>query len=149
MKMRYDSPPAQRPTETTSRSSDAPDTTADADELLSLLGDEYTRKILTTLGDQSLPAREIVNRSGVSRPTVYRRLDRLEDAGLVETTMSLHPDGHHRKEFRIVVDTVELRPKDDRLVAHTNRRTTDSPAERRKDDTPEERLVHASDGSSS
>jgi hypothetical protein len=37
----------------------APDTTADADELLSLLGDEYAREILTTLEDQSLPAREI------------------------------------------------------------------------------------------
>ncbi|WP_276257941.1 ArsR/SmtB family transcription factor [Haloglomus litoreum] len=133
--MRDDGPPFHRASETTGRISD-PETAVDADELLSLLGDEYAREILSTLGDQSLPAREIVDRSSVSRPTVYRRLDRLEEAGLVETTMSLHPDGHHRKEFRIVVDAVELRPKDDTLVTHAEHQTAGN---------PEERLAHASD----
>jgi predicted transcriptional regulator len=137
MKMRDDSPPLRPPADPTSRRSGGSEPTVDADEFLSLLGDEYTREILTTLGEQSLPAREIVDRSTVSRPTVYRRLDRLEEAGLVETTMSLHPDGHHRKEFRIVVERVELRPGDDTLVAGADYRTTDSSDERLP--------VHASD----
>lgn len=121
-----ESPLSPPQTDHTNRRSSGSEPTVDAEEFLSLLGDEYTREILTTLGDQSLPAREIVDRSSVSRPTVYRRLDRLEEAGLVETTMSLHPDGHHRKEFRIVVEKVELRPGDDALVAGADYRTTDS-----------------------
>jgi predicted transcriptional regulator len=39
---------------------------------------------------------------------VYRRLDTLESAGVVESSMSIHPDGHHRKEFRITVEQVRL-----------------------------------------
>jgi predicted transcriptional regulator len=130
--MQDDSLPSHPRTGTTSRRSSGSEPTVDAGEFLSLLGDEYTREILTTLGDQSLPAREIVDRSSVSRPTVYRRLDRLEEAGLVETTMSLHPDGHHRKEFRIVVERVELRPGDDALVTGAEYRTTDSSEESRR-----------------
>lgn len=137
MMMRDDSPPLQRPADTTRPNSEEPDTTLDADELLSLLGDEYAREILTTLGDQSLPARDIVDRSNMSRPTVYRRLNRLEEAGLVETRMSLHPDDHHRKEFQVVVEELELRPRDDTLVARTDYQTADDPEE--------PSLVHASD----
>lgn len=80
----------------------------DTDELLTLLGDDFTRDILATLGDESLPAREIADRADISRPTVYRRLNRLEDAGVVETTMSIHLDGKHRKQFQIVLDEVEI-----------------------------------------
>jgi len=85
----YDHPRSSRPP----RETDTTDWAVDPDELLSLLGDEYTREILMTLGNESLPAIEVVDRSGISRPTVYRRLNRLEDAGIVETVMTLHPDG--------------------------------------------------------
>ncbi|WP_415379443.1 ArsR/SmtB family transcription factor [Halosimplex sp. TS25] len=80
----------------------------DGDRLLSILGDEYARGVLSALGDESLPARAIAERSGVSRPTVYRRLDRLERAGIVSASMAIHPDGQHRKEFRVVLDEVEI-----------------------------------------
>jgi DNA-binding transcriptional ArsR family regulator len=80
----------------------------DTDELLALLGDEFTRDILSTLGDESLPAREIADRAAISRPTVYRRLNRLEDAGVVETNMEIHLDGKHRKQFQIVLDEVAV-----------------------------------------
>jgi DNA-binding transcriptional ArsR family regulator len=85
-----------------------PDQGVDADTLLSVLGDEYVRSVLSTLGEDSLAAREIADRSSMSRTTVYRRLDRLEAAGVVEASMSLDPDGQHRKEFRVVLDAVEV-----------------------------------------
>jgi DNA-binding transcriptional ArsR family regulator len=80
----------------------------DTEELLSLLGDEYTMRILSALGEKSLPAREIADRAGVSRPTVYRRLDRLEGAGVVETASTVSPGGQHRREFRVVLDEVTV-----------------------------------------
>lgn len=99
------SPPTTLPP---SHESAANDRSVDAEQLLTLLGDEYTRAIIDALGTESLPAREIAARAGVSRPTVYRRLDRLEAAGVVEPTMTVDPDGHHRQAFEIVIDGLEL-----------------------------------------
>jgi Fe2+ or Zn2+ uptake regulation protein len=44
----------------------------------------------------------------MSRATVYRRLDRLESAGILETSMCIDPDGHHRKCFDVVVERMQL-----------------------------------------
>lgn len=99
--------------------SSTPETVSDADtdELLSVLGDEYTLTILSTLGEQSLSAREIADRTDVSRQTVYRRLEPLVDAGVVDTSMAVHPSGHHRQQFRIAVGQLEVSLDGDSLGA--------------------------------
>jgi DNA-binding transcriptional ArsR family regulator len=79
----------------------ATDGSVDCEELLSLLGDEHAREIVSLVAEEPLAAREIVDHLDVSRATVYRRLNRLTDAGLVEVSLSVHPDGHHRKRFRV------------------------------------------------
>ena len=96
------------PTLSPSQESPSDDRSVDPEQLLTLLGDEYTRAIIDALGTESLPAREIASRTEISRPTVYRRLDRLEAAGVVEPTMTVDPDGHHRQAFEIVIDGLEL-----------------------------------------
>lgn len=87
---------------------DTPPQGADDETMLSLMSDDYARDILDALGEQPLCARELVDRMDASRPTVYRRLQRLEDAGVVEGVMTVHPEGHHRKQFRITVDHMHL-----------------------------------------
>jgi len=91
--------------ETASNSAERP---IDVDELLDVLAEEYTSEILAALGDEPTPAREIADSSGASRPTVYRRLNRLEAIGAVETTTAPSPGGQRRKEFRLVLEEVEL-----------------------------------------
>lgn len=91
--------------------SDSHDDTCETDgapteELLALFGDDYACHILRTLRDGSMPARALVEATGMSRPTVYRRLNRLTDAGIVEEHLQVASDGHHRKEFRLTVDSV-------------------------------------------
>lgn len=86
-------------------------------EVLDLLDDEYARSILAALTEGAKPARELVNTCDGSRPTVYRRLDRLESAGLVDSRTALHPDGHHRKEFSTAVDRITLDLTDGEFVA--------------------------------
>ena len=81
---------------------------ADHEAMLSLMSDDYARSILDALGEQPLAARELVERLDVSRATVYRRLDTLESAGVVESSMSIHPDGHHRNEYRLTVEQMQL-----------------------------------------
>lgn len=78
------------------------------EEVLSLLSDEHARTIMAAVGDGALPARKLVDCVDASRATVYRRLDRLEEVGLLETRTTYHPDGHHRQEFSLAVDRVEL-----------------------------------------
>jgi DNA-binding transcriptional ArsR family regulator len=80
----------------------------DVPEVLSLLSDEYARELLGVLSEESLSARELVDRLDMSRATVYRRLDRLESAGILETSMCIDPDGHHRKCFDVVVERMQL-----------------------------------------
>jgi len=78
------------------------------DELLELLGDEYTRKILAELTEQSRTCREIVEAADISRPTVYRRIERLQEAGFVDVNRRLHPDGHHCQQFSLVVEQLDF-----------------------------------------
>lgn len=70
-----------------------------AAELLDLLGDEYTRKVFEAVADEPRGGRAVAEEAGVSRPTAYRRLNALKDAGLVTSECQVATDGHHREQF--------------------------------------------------
>jgi DNA-binding HxlR family transcriptional regulator len=95
-------PPARRRTRSDSGTQVPPA------ELLELLGDGYTQRILSALGDGPRTGSELLDALDISKPTVYRRLGRLEEAGLVETTRRIDPDGHHCKEYHAVVETIDV-----------------------------------------
>ena len=77
-------------------------------ELLGLLDAEYTRTILEEAGEGAKSARAIAEACGASRATVYRRLDCLQDVGLVETGMEIDADGHHRTVFESTLESVSV-----------------------------------------
>jgi DNA-binding transcriptional ArsR family regulator len=68
-------------------------------ELLDLLGDEYTRKVYEAVSDEPRGGRAVAEAADVSRPTAYRRLNALKDAGLVTSECRVATDGHHREQF--------------------------------------------------
>jgi predicted transcriptional regulator len=80
----------------------------DAESLLELLGDEYTQRVLAAIGDDAVTGSELIDRSGVSKATAYRRLDDLQDAGLVESALHIDPDGHHCEQYQLAVDQLEI-----------------------------------------
>lgn len=94
-----------RPTDTTGP---APEETIQATELVALLDDDHAREIITAISDEAKAAREIVRECHSSRPTVYRRLNRLQEAGLVTTAMRYDSDGHHCKTFRLRYDSASI-----------------------------------------
>lgn len=100
-------------------------------EYLELLGDEYTRCVLQTLLDGPRTGREITDATDISKPTVYRRLARLEEAGLVATTQKIDGDGHHCKEFHVVVETLDVQFGRDGIDVSVE---TDTGRETRPDD---------------
>lgn len=100
-------------------------TTDGAPEQLSLLRDDHAREILTVLADGPRYGRELAEMCGVSRPTIYRRLNRLEAAGFVTTELSPDPDGHHRKEFHLLRDRFTVAVEDGAIAVtacQSNRR---------------------------
>jgi DNA-binding transcriptional ArsR family regulator len=56
----------------------------DSDELLDVLGDEVAREILVAGKRGAVTAEELADQCEVSESTIYRRLDRLNELGLVE-----------------------------------------------------------------
>ncbi|WP_276271592.1 winged helix-turn-helix domain-containing protein [Haloarcula litorea] len=90
------------------RNRDDDQPTHSADELLELLGDEYTRRVLRAVADEARSVREAADVAAVSRSTAHRRLTTLADAGLVESRLSIDDDGHHRQEYRAVIERANL-----------------------------------------
>lgn len=87
---------------------DEEENTIDPVEIVTLLGDEYTRKVIETIGNSSASAREISNQTDMSRPTVYRRINDLKDAGVIETHTQIDRDGHHKEAFELTLDEITL-----------------------------------------
>ena len=96
-----------RPAEQMSLDEDRPPQPS-PEQLLAVLGDDLAREVLRHVAEEPLPASVLADRLEVARSTVYARLDRLEDAGLVEASMSYHPDGHHRRRFTPRLDELRV-----------------------------------------
>lgn len=79
-----------------------------SDEVLELLSDEYAKEILAHLSRERLSGPELSDVCDASESTVYERLDRLEDAGLVSEHLQIDPDGHHRNVYSTRVDAVRV-----------------------------------------
>jgi len=121
---------SQTPGSTTRRTDRTEASQVDPAELLHLLGDEYTRDVLQTLAAEPRTGREIVTASDASKATVYRRLDRLSEAGLVESSTKLDPDGHHREQFRVTFEGATCTVSEDGIEAKlcTREDTTADPS---------------------
>lgn len=85
-------------------------------ELLSLLSDEYALEILGAISERSLAAAEIAEKLEISRATVYRRLDRLVSAGVVDASLEREPGGIHRQRYQTTLDKVVLSVREDAVT---------------------------------
>ncbi|CCC39786.1 ArsR/SmtB family transcription factor [Haloquadratum walsbyi] len=92
----------------------------DAPPHLELVDDEFARTIIMTLCDGSKRGREIASICDASRPTIYRRLNRLESAGFVRTTQTIGPDGHECKEFELIRDRLTVSIGDGSVVVQAH-----------------------------
>lgn len=86
-----------------------PASEVDTDAVLELLSDKYARQVLESLCDRPAAAPALAESMPASRATIYRRLNDLEAAGIVEAAVAVDPDGHHRKRYHLVVDDLQVR----------------------------------------
>jgi predicted transcriptional regulator len=88
------------PPDTVQPDGDDPDQTLDA-SILDTIGDEHTTRIINALSGGAKTAPALASVTGASRPTVYRRLGTLEEAGLVDSSLTIDADGHHKKQYTL------------------------------------------------
>lgn len=105
------------------------ETEHDAEPLLALLDADYTQTILRETRTDPRPARALADTCDASRTTIYRRLNRLEDAGLVTSHIAHDPDGHHRTVYEATLESVTLDVTDDGYAV-TVQTTSHRPAAR-------------------
>lgn len=72
----------------------------DPENVFDVLGSEVARKILALASLRPLSADELADHCNVSKPTVYRRIQALQEYDMLAEEMELDDDGHHYKVFR-------------------------------------------------
>ncbi|MFB6255626.1 MAG: helix-turn-helix domain-containing protein [Haloplanus sp.] len=93
--------------------------------LVDLLDDEHVRTILAATSAAPLSAAELSDRCGVSTSAVYRRVDRLVDADLLNERTRPRSDGHHEAVYLATLERFELRVADGELDWTVERTETD------------------------
>lgn len=78
----------------------------DPDTLFDVFGCETTRAILALASVKQLPAKDMANRLDVSGPTVYRRLDVLEQYDLVTEKVRIDDRGNHYSTYETNVESL-------------------------------------------
>ncbi|MCW8173218.1 helix-turn-helix domain-containing protein [Natrialba swarupiae] len=72
---------------------------SETEELLALLDDEYARTIILETYDEAQSAESLSAACDADPSTIYRRIDRLQERGLLVDQQRLDPNGHHYKVY--------------------------------------------------
>lgn len=99
---------------------------ADLETVVGLLDDDHVRTILEATSLEPRSASELAERCGASQQTVYRRLDRLQEAGLVTDRTRMRRDGHHDTVYAAALDEVSIRLRDGELSFELRRTRRDA-----------------------
>lgn len=80
--------------------------------IIELLSDNHVRTILSETSVEACSASELAERCDASDQTVYRRLERLEEAGLVSDRTRARDDGHHDTVYTARLEHVSITLRD-------------------------------------
>ncbi len=77
--------------------------------LIELLGDKYSRAILSMTSRMECSALQLCTELGIPLATVYRKLKLLEDSGLIKHVKTIiHLSGNEEKYYRCLVHEVKV-----------------------------------------
>lgn len=82
------------------------------EEILDAIGDDKARRILAAISVEPRSAKELGEEFDLSLPTVYRRLELLEEHDLVKDTTRVSADGNHHKIYTSNFDSTVIRLSD-------------------------------------
>lgn len=94
---------------------------ADVEEVAAVLDDEASRCILLHAHSHHMAVSELAECCDVSEPTIYRRLERLQDLELVAERTVPDRDGHHYAEYRTTLDRLTVDLTEEGFVVEVSR----------------------------
>ncbi|RQG89910.1 ArsR family transcriptional regulator [Natrarchaeobius halalkaliphilus] len=69
------------------------------EEILNTIGDEHARTVLASISREPGSAKELAERLDLSQPTIYRRIDLLQEYDLIKERTLVADDGNHYNEY--------------------------------------------------
>ncbi|MGB9930877.1 ArsR/SmtB family transcription factor [Haloarcula amylolytica] len=69
------------------------------EEILDTIGDKHARRVLAAISREPQSAKELAEECDLSLPTVYRRIELLEEYDLVTDRTLVAEDGNHYKVY--------------------------------------------------
>jgi predicted transcriptional regulator len=101
------------------------------DEILSILADEYSRKILSILTKNELNAQEISDRLDIPTSTTYRKIKNLENLGLIKKTKVVRTlEGLDESYYKSLVSGIDVKFKDGEIFCKLEKLTMDEKIQR-------------------
>lgn len=92
--------------------------------LLEALANPHDRRILALAQEQPIEARSVVEETDIPKSTVYRRIRRLEDKGLLETVDGRLRNGHAIDRYRARISEAAIRVEGGEVHADWTLRAT-------------------------
>jgi DNA-binding transcriptional ArsR family regulator len=81
--------------------------------LLDALDDPACRTIIQEL-EEPMTASELADETDIPLSTLYRKIDLLTDASLLNELTEIREDGHHTSRYRVAVESVSIELDDNR-----------------------------------
>ena len=101
------------------------------DEILAVLADEYSRKILSILAKNELNAQQMSDSLGIPTSTTYRKLKNLEGLGLLKKTKVVRTlEGLDESYYMSQVSGIEVKFRDGDIVCKVERIPMDKKIQR-------------------
>ena len=83
------------------------------EEVLDTIGDEHARDVLAAISVEPKSAKELAEECDLSLPTVYRRLEMLDEYDLVTDRTLVAEDGNHYKVYESNFESTVISLEDD------------------------------------
>ncbi|WP_255148903.1 ArsR/SmtB family transcription factor [Halorarius halobius] len=83
------------------------------EEVLNTIGDESARTVLAAISREPRSAKELAEECDMSLPTIYRRLELLQEHDLVSEQTAVAEDGNHYNVYKCNFDSTVITLEDD------------------------------------
>lgn len=100
------------------------------EDVVDLIGDDYVRTILAETREEPKSVEALSDACDADPSTIYRRVERLEAAGLLTDQQRLDPSGHHYKEYDATLEAVHVLVRPDGYHVEIDYAEEEEPADR-------------------
>lgn len=83
------------------------------EDVLDTIGDQHARTVLAAISREPRSAKELAEETDLSLPTIYRRIELLQDHDLVVERTAVAEDGNHYNVYECNFDSTVIRLEDD------------------------------------